>query len=977
MKKLILIIHFLFFIFHFSFGQQGTIQLPATGQTTSYYPGDDGALQKGLPLPAIRFTDHCNGSATDHFTGLMWVTDANLIATRDPSFDQDRTPGDGDVDWIRALNYIEKLNGENYLGHNDWRLPAMNELLSLIDYSLPHTGVAGNHPFINLKQGYWSSTTWEWGRWAGIPVFLKEYRVHSNINLPPGDIEGLNKDLDSYTIKYYKLYVLPVRDEDNTGSVALPQSGQKIAFFPGDDGDLKPGTPWPSARLVDNRDQTVTDRLTGLMWTQDANIMISRDPIFAGHWGRVEWTDALDYVAKLNTENYLGYSDWRLPNRIELLSLLDRSRSEYTLQQGHPFIHADMQNDSSVWTCWTSTTLGRNADSAWSVHFITGVSKARPKNAETNLWPVRTDSGSLPAGSIQGTITGPGISGEGVWINIQGPVNAFAKTDATGYYEFTHLPNGTYLLAPSYWYYAFAPVTRTVTVSGSAVTADFSASYNRAYGWKDISANLFSLENATGTSLNGLFFISDTEGWITSTEHIFHTVDGGETFEIQETWDYCNAIFMLNEEEGYAGGNNGYIYRTVDGGQNWNLLSTTGSYVFDISFGPGQTSGFCCGDNGQFWKITPTGLEKINTGLASTLHSVSSLSDHEAFIVGGNLISYYDGSGLTFLSGPVSGTNTAIHMVNDTLGWVAADGGGIAGFLRLDTPWIELKEIPHPLPSNLDNLYGLHSPNGKDVWAVGADGVIVHSPNADDFYWNSIYDFGNNTVWNYEIEGMTNTFLTNVFFTSPVNGYAVGNNGTILKYGLLQGAPEGADVLGFRISEQAGLPVIDPQNHTVVAEVNASADLTALIPELFLSAGATCDPPSGVSRDFSNPVLYRITAAGGAPEKVWTVNINHTNGIFETDRNKDDGVLVSPNPTRGMFLITNSTCQQADQTNPKIQIRQIEVMDLYGKVLETWNPDGICNAGIMKLDISNLPAGIYFVRLSLENQTVVKIIIKL
>ena len=62
----------------------------------------------GIPIPTNRFTDHGNGTATDALTGLMWATDANLIATRDPDFDQDRTPGDGDINWKTALNYIQK-----------------------------------------------------------------------------------------------------------------------------------------------------------------------------------------------------------------------------------------------------------------------------------------------------------------------------------------------------------------------------------------------------------------------------------------------------------------------------------------------------------------------------------------------------------------------------------------------------------------------------------------------------------------------------------------------------------------------------------------------------------------------------------------------------------------------------------------------------------------------------------------------------
>ncbi len=225
----------------FAPGQQGTIQLPATGQVTSYYPGDDGDLQMGVPFPANRFTDNGDGSIADIFTGLMWVKDANLIASRNPSYDQDRIPGDGDLDWTRALDYIQLLNDENYLGYDDWRLPTVIELLSLIDYSQAHTGLSAGHPFLNVMGGYWSSTTWERFRGMGIPVFLKEYRVHANTNLLPGDMEGLNKDLDIYSPAYYKLYVMPVRDGENAGAIGLPRSGQKISYYSGDDGEVQPG----------------------------------------------------------------------------------------------------------------------------------------------------------------------------------------------------------------------------------------------------------------------------------------------------------------------------------------------------------------------------------------------------------------------------------------------------------------------------------------------------------------------------------------------------------------------------------------------------------------------------------------------------------------------------------------------------------------------------------------------------------------
>jgi len=50
----------------------------------------------------------------------------------------------------------------------------------------------------------------------------------------------------------------------------LPQTGQTTSYLPGDDGDLQMGVPWPIPRFIDHGDGTITDRLTGLMWTQNA-----------------------------------------------------------------------------------------------------------------------------------------------------------------------------------------------------------------------------------------------------------------------------------------------------------------------------------------------------------------------------------------------------------------------------------------------------------------------------------------------------------------------------------------------------------------------------------------------------------------------------------------------------------------------------------------------------------------------------------
>ena len=103
------------------------------------------------------YTDLGNGIVRDNVTGLEWVQDGNLMASRDSGFDNDGTVGDGAVAWQTALDYIVKLNGEEYLGYSDWRVPNISELSTLADSGRGDPSV--DPIFINTQTRlYWSST---------------------------------------------------------------------------------------------------------------------------------------------------------------------------------------------------------------------------------------------------------------------------------------------------------------------------------------------------------------------------------------------------------------------------------------------------------------------------------------------------------------------------------------------------------------------------------------------------------------------------------------------------------------------------------------------------------------------------------------------------------------------------------------------------------------------------------------------------
>ncbi|MBF0614928.1 MAG: tandem-95 repeat protein [Magnetococcales bacterium] len=157
------------------------------------------------------------------------------------------------------------------------------------------------------------------------------------------------------------------------------KTGQTVSYATGDDGDLEKGVAWPDPRFTDNDNGTVTDNLTGLVWMKNANC-----------WVRMNWPSALTKITGLNagTQTCTGYtsgthSDWRLPNLLELQSLIDSSQVNPALSASHPF--SGVQSEYY----WSSTTYADYTFSAWFVNLYSGGFRNDGKMTTNYVWPVR------------------------------------------------------------------------------------------------------------------------------------------------------------------------------------------------------------------------------------------------------------------------------------------------------------------------------------------------------------------------------------------------------------------------------------------------------------------------------------------------------------------------------------------------------------------------------------------------------------
>ena len=99
-----------------------------------------------------------------------------------------------------------------------------------------------------------------------------------------------------------------------TDPYELPDTGQEQSYTGtfGEDNDYEAVPNQPS--YTDNENGTITDNRTGLMWVKDGN------STGCNNGNPLTWEEALSFCEGLD---YAGYSDWRLPNRRELMSIVD------------------------------------------------------------------------------------------------------------------------------------------------------------------------------------------------------------------------------------------------------------------------------------------------------------------------------------------------------------------------------------------------------------------------------------------------------------------------------------------------------------------------------------------------------------------------------------------------------------------------------------------------------------------------------
>ncbi|MBP5590733.1 DUF1566 domain-containing protein [bacterium] len=222
--------------------------------------------------------------------------------------------------WDDAVSYCNNLT---YAGHSDWRLPSPTELHTISDLGR-HTPAFDTRYFSSITS--YSRSLWTSQESKADTDTDKAYSVSYYDSSSP------------LIAKTYELYVMCVRGNE------LPTASFTTQTI--------------------SEDIVVIDSATNLMWqkTYETN---------------KTWHLALQYCENLI---YAGYSDWRLPNRNELESLLDYDKSAAP--------YSDFPDMPGEWF-WSSSNIINNSAHAWFLNFTRGRPDQNFKTASSNVRCVR------------------------------------------------------------------------------------------------------------------------------------------------------------------------------------------------------------------------------------------------------------------------------------------------------------------------------------------------------------------------------------------------------------------------------------------------------------------------------------------------------------------------------------------------------------------------------------------------------------
>lgn len=251
----------------------------------------------------------------DLVTGLTW----QKLPSVAPTFTHDQ-----------LANYVAVANAAAWCGHNDWRVPKAIELMNLMDVSVL-TSLPSNADYLGTASDAMAGDYWA------------------------SESRGSASATDAWYL-----------DANSNGAIAFASKTQtkKVRLVRGGSAASESST--NTGRFTDHGDGTVSDAQTGLMWKKCAegygnNSCSSGNPLTFS-----TATGVVNRLSSANQSNDKGYSDWRVPTRNELASLVNRSLASPAV------IGSVFPNNGLVAYISANTNANDPLTQVWSVDFVDG-----------------------------------------------------------------------------------------------------------------------------------------------------------------------------------------------------------------------------------------------------------------------------------------------------------------------------------------------------------------------------------------------------------------------------------------------------------------------------------------------------------------------------------------------------------------------------------------------------------------------------